>query len=108
MTPAGTRPAFGVVGSPPRTYSVKLFKWSPSKSSNHPRCPAGSDGKPETQFVNVWAWISRDPGAGKFFDRSSRASTQSRVSGAVKLWLPVTGNTPILVATPVRGLNHQA
>lgn len=51
------------------------------------------------------------PGAGYPFASSSSTSTQSSISpasGGVKARSPVFGNTPIALAEPVRGLNHQA
>ena len=47
-------------------------------------------------------------GVGKFTLASSSTKTQSLELGAVKLWVPLLGNVPMLVAAPVEGLNHHA
>ena len=47
-------------------------------------------------------------GVGKFTLASSSTKTQSLELGAVKLWVPLLGNVPMLVAAPVDGLYHHA
>src|SRR4029077_6405927 len=48
------------------------------------------------------------PGAGRFADASSMTSTQSLPAGAVKFFVPLFGNVPMSVATPVCGSYHHA
>ena len=48
------------------------------------------------------------PGADRFNDASSRTRTQSFWSGGTNDACPVVGYSPTSVASPVRGLNHQA
>jgi hypothetical protein len=58
--------------------------------------------------ANVNLRTALDQGAGKFTLASSSTKTQSLELGAVKLWVPVLENVPMLVAAPVEGLNHHA